>query len=218
MLKVLVVDDEENNLEMIKKFGNVKDYDVTTCMQAYDAIKLVNHKEYDVIILDVMMPQINGFELLEQIKKMTKSKVIFLSAKSSLPNRLKGLELGAVDYITKPFSLEELFLKIKNISEDNKNEFIYDGITIDLNLRKVYIDEQVYNLSENLFDLLFILLKNANTPVSRQHLLQEIWNTNEDYSSRTVDIHICKLRTILRKRGYKIVTVRKKGYMYETKK
>ncbi len=214
MINILAVDDEVENLNLIKQYGEIMNYNVDICTDPLKVTNLLELKTYQIVVLDVMMPELNGFELLEKISQAYDIKVIFLSARSSLNDRLKGLELGAIDYIAKPFSLEELFLKIANLCKnEERHEYTYDGLTINIKDNTVKWDDESIQLSNYLFDLLYELLKNSNKPLSRTYLLDKIWSIDEEYSSRTVDTHIHKLRLLLKNKGCRIVTVRSKGYL-----
>ncbi len=218
MSKILIIDDEKDNVDLIVKYGNNLGNEMVGMTDELLALKYLENEQFDLIILDVMMPKMNGYELISQIKRYSNAKIIFLSAKTNIKDRIRGLKLGAIDYMVKPFSLEELFLKISNIIEVKENYECRNGNLI-LNFKEKTLvkNETNINISPILFELLYELINNENKVLSRKYLLEVVWNRSIEYSSRTVDIHILKLRTLLQEDGGRIKTVRTKGYMYENK-
>lgn len=216
MAKILIVDDEQANIDMIKRYGEHLGYDLVGISESSLVETEIKRENYDLIILDVMMPNIDGFELLKRIKSVTQVKVVFLSARTDVKSRIEGLKLGAVDYMIKPFSLEELFLKIGNLIDiDKSHKYKYDDYILDIVTKSVTKEDLELNMSPILFDLFYVLISNKGKILTREYLLEEVWGTKPEFASRTLDTHILKLRTILGNDGGRIKTVRSKGYMYE---
>lgn len=217
MYKILVIDDEIENSNLIESYGQHLGHNVTSICYPKQALKHLSENSYDIILLDIMMPGISGLELFGEIKKLTDAKIFFLSALGEASDRINGLKLGSNDYITKPFSLEELFLRIDNclqINSASTSESIND-ISFDAHHLIVRIDGEEIKLTSILFKLLYELVSHKNQILSRDHLLKAVWNDSGNSYSRTVDTHILKLRNKLGKNSYKIVTVVGQGYTYE---
>lgn len=215
MINILVIDDEQENVNIITKFAKLKGYNAVGETDPIAGLKLAQTTDFDLIILDVVMPELDGFSLLEQLDNVATKNVIFLSARGSTPDRINGLKLGAIDYMIKPFSIEELFLKIANIISTTKPKQIKGDIVLNPQTSHVLIDGQEVRLSSTLYRLLDVLVSNPNTVYSRDQLLELVWNTKHSGSNRTVDTHILKLRNLLGSKSYKLLTVKGQGYMYE---
>lgn len=218
MAKILIVDDEQANIEMIKKYGEHLNYELVGISNPSLVEAEIKQEKYDLIILDVMMPNIDGFELLEKIKNITQTKVVFLSARTDVKSRIEGLKLGAVDYMIKPFSLEELFLKVGKLIEiSSSHKYKHDDYIFDISRKSVTRKAVKLNMSPIMFDLFYVLISNKGGILTREFLLEQVWGTKPEFTSRTLDTHILKLRNLLGNDGGKIKTVRTKGYMYESK-
>lgn len=213
MYKILVIDDEQENCNLIQTYGTHLGHQVDILTNPLEVQTLLLNESYHLILLDVMMPEINGFDLVEELTQANSSKVIFVSALGTTSNRIKGLKLGAVDYITKPFSLEELFLKIDILL--TPTEPVIDGYKFDHYRHLVTTPTQQIRLSNTLFNLLFELVNNPGETLSRDYLLKTVWGIDSSGYNRTVDTHILKLRKELKSESYKIVTVIGEGYKYE---
>lgn len=213
MYNILIIDDEIENGKLIEAYALHLGHQVTILTNPLDTRMVLQANHYDIILLDVMMPQISGLELINEITQLTSSKVIFLSALGETSNRIRGLKLGAVEYLAKPFSLEELFLKIDIIL--NSQQTIINDIHFNAHTHVVTINNNQIKLTNILYLLLYKLVSNQGTVLSREYLLKEVWGiTTSDYN-RTVDTHILKLRNRLGADSFKIVTVIGKGYKYE---
>lgn len=201
--QILVVDDEKSIVKGIR-FSLLQDGMEVDC--AYDgeeALELAKQKEYDVILLDVMLPKYDGFEVCQQIREFSNMPIIMLTAKGNDMDKILGLEYGADDYITKPFNILEVKARIKAIIRRNSsknapkkatNEIIKGDLRLDLDARRVYIAQKEMNLTVKEFDLLELLAKNPNKVYSRDNLLTIIWGSEYPGDVRTVDVHIRRLR------------------------
>ncbi len=187
---------------------------------AYDgevAADLIEQKEYDLILLDVMLPKVDGYELLDYIKQTAKVPIIFLTAKGQVKDKVKGLKSGADDYITKPFEMEELIARVQavlrryNKLEDTIN---VDNITINVVARSVKKGDEKIDLTPKEFDLLMLLVQNKNTALYREIIFEKVWGEELEFETRTLDLHIQRLRKKLHWKD-KIKTVYKIGYMLE---
>ncbi len=216
MKKILIVDDNIENIELIKRYGEFKNYFIKGVTNPLEVEGIIDNEVFDIVILDIMMEQMDGFTLAQKIKN---NNIIFLSAKQETKFRIEGLKLGAIDYMTKPFSLEELFLKIENIlklKDLNQNfETLKENYIFNIKDKTVKKGEAFIKVSPLMFDLFYELIINKNIVLSRSYLLDKIWGTDEEFSSRTVDVHIVKLRQLLKEDGKNIKTIRGKGYTYE---
>ncbi|WP_408955911.1 response regulator [Natroniella sp. ANB-PHB2] len=225
--KVLVVDDEENIVELIKFNLEQEGYQVLTAYDGVEALERVKEKEFDLVVLDLMLPQIDGFEVCRQIRtdnKLKRLPIIMLSAKGEEVDKILGLELGADDYVTKPFSPRELLARVKAVLRRSSsiaeldNKLIEEGeITVDLEKYQVGIKGQELNLTPKEFAVLSILIGYPGQVFSRNYLLEEIWGYGYHGDTRTVDVHIRRLRKKIAqysKQEY-ILTVRGFGYKFK---
>lgn len=226
MKNILVVDDEKNIVELIRYNLKKEGYSVFCAYNGFEALELVNKNKIDLIILDLMMSDIDGYEILKKIRQNLKTKpipIIIISAKSDEFDKILGLELGADDYITKPFSIRELIIRVKallrRVSEYSNivNIIKFDNIIVDLDKRIVRKDDKVINLSLKEFELLKLLLENKGRVVTRNYILETIWGYEFEGDTRTVDVHIRFLRKKLsdddNSQKY-IETVRGIGYRF----
>lgn len=219
MAKILIVDDEDNIREVVREYCELNGYDTEEAADGMEAIEKVRQTHYDCIILDVMMPKLDGFSACREIKKIDDVPVIMLSARSEEYDKLFGFELGVDDYVAKPFSPKELMARVKVIlergSHHEKKVIKIDGLEIDVLGRSVTVDGKKANLTPKEIDLLLYLVQNPNVAMSRQKLLEEVWNYDYFGDDRTVDTHIKMLRHNLGKYRNHIVTVRGMGYKFE---
>ncbi len=216
MKEILIVEDDEAISNLI--YMNLKEegYNCTTAIDGKIAADLVENNRYDLVLLDVMLPEINGYELLEYIKNFN-IPVIFLTAKSKTEEKIKGLKLGAEDYITKPFIMEELIARIEVVlrrNELSEERLEILDITIDTRSRKVFIDNKEIDLTVKEFDLLCVLVKNKNKALTREALYEKVWREEYLASTRTLDLHIQRLRKKLNWEN-NIKTVFRIGYRLE---
>lgn len=218
MSRLLLVDDEIRIREVIKEYATISGHTVDEASDGLEAIDLVQKNDYDVIILDVMMPNLDGYNACKRIKAIKKVPIIMLSARQEEMDKLYGFELGIDDYVTKPFSPKELMARIKVITERNKqsNTMVeFGGISIDIEGRVLYIDGEVRHVTPKEFELLAYLIQNKNVAISRDKLLQVVWEYDYFGDDRTVDTHIKMLRKNLGPYRNYIQTIRGIGYKFE---
>ena len=221
-MRILVVEDEKNlNDIIVKKLKNEK-YGVDSCFDGKDAIDYILATEYDVIILDIMLPKLNGFEVLKSIRnKNIKTPVLMLTAKDGIEDKVQGLDLGADDYLIKPFSFEELLARIRvllrrNSTNNNANN-IYKiaNLTVDIDSRSVFRDDKSIKLSTREFTILEYLIRNKGKVLSRDSIEQHIWDYEYEGGTNVVDVYIRYLRKKIDD-GYSpklIYTIRNIGYV-----
>ncbi len=219
MATLLIVDDEIMIREVIKEYGNSYGYEVLEASDGMEAIEIVKENKIDCVILDVMMPHLDGFTTCKHIKEYSDVPIIMLSARVAEDDKLYGFELGIDDYVSKPFSPKELMARIKVVIERSTNKIkdviSVEGIYIDKKAHVVKIDDEIVHLTNKEFDLLVYLIENESTAITREKLLENIWGYDYYSMDRTVDTHIKMLRKNLGKYGNKIVTVRGVGYKFE---
>lgn len=214
MAKILIVEDEFPINNLISKNLTLTGHE---CLSAYDglsAIELIQGSSPDLVILDVMLPGLSGFDLIKLIGDIP---VIFVTARSGLDDRLKGLSLGADDYIVKPFAIQELLARVSIVLRRTKrgdNSISFDGLTVDMGSRKVYRGDEKINLTPKEYALLEVLINHRNLALSREKLISMVWTYDYEGDTRTVDVHIQQLR---QKLGLKdrIKTIYKVGYRLE---
>lgn len=219
MAKILIVDDEENIREVVREYCELSGYETDEASDGLEAIDKVKNNHYDCIVLDIMMPKLDGFSACREIKKIDDVPVIMLSARTEEYDKLFGFEIGVDDYVIKPFSPKELMARIKVILERGSHHeskiLKYGGLEIDVPGRTVTVDGERANLTPKEIDLLIYLAQHQNVALSRQKLLEEVWNYDYFGDDRTVDTHIKMLRHSLGKYRDHIVTVRGMGYKFE---
>ncbi len=227
MPKILVVDDERPIAEIIKYNLQKEGYEVHTAYDGDEAIKVVHKTNPELVILDIMLPKKNGFDVLKEIRMEYVMPVVMLTAKEEENDKITGLELGADDYITKPFSNKELIARVKanlrrvrlsNVNEEMKSKIIEAGnLIIDMNTYEVSRDNQIIDLTNREFDLLKYLFLNADRVFNREHLLKEVWGY-EFGDLRTVDVTVRRLREKIETDDDKyIITKRGTGYYFKSK-
>lgn len=222
MYKILIVDDEAKIREVIKEYAEFSGYEVTEAEDGMSAIGLCKLNDYDLIIMDIMMPKLDGFSACKEIKKLKDIPVIMLSARGEEYDKLFGFELGIDDYVVKPFSPKELMAKI-NVILSRKNAgsasaqgvMKFGGLEINIPARTVTVDGQKVDLTPKEYDLLFYLVENRNIALSRDKLLSDIWGYDFFGDDRTIDTHIKNLRNNLGPYRDYIVTLRGVGYKFE---
>lgn len=219
MTTLLIVDDEIMIREVIKEYGNSYGYKVLEASDGLQAIEIIKKNDVDCVILDVMMPHLDGFSTCKHIKEHSDVPIIMLSARVAEDDKLYGFELGIDDYVSKPFSPKELMARIKVVIERRTNKvkdvINIEGISIDKLAHVVKVDDEIVHLTNKEFDLLVFLIENENKAITREKLLENIWGYDYISMDRTVDTHIKMLRKNLGKYGSKIVTVRGVGYKFE---
>ena len=220
MAKVLVVDDEQKIRAVIREYAEWNGYEVTEATNGMEAVEFCRLNDYDVIVMDVMMPKLDGFSTVKEIKKTKDIPVIMLSARAEEYDKLFAFEVGVDDYMIKPFSPKELMARIavilaRTAPQDNHEDLlVYDGLVIDLPAREVTLDGEKAVLTPKEYDLLVYLVQNKNIALSRDVLLSDIWGY--DFGDvRTIDTHVKNLRNNLGPYRSKIVTLRGVGYKFE---
>lgn len=223
-MRVLVVDDEEKIRNVIKEYAKFEGYEIDEAADGMEAIAKCKSEDYDIIIMDVMMPKLDGFSSIKEIKKHKDIPVIMLSARGEEYDKLFGFEIGVDDYVVKPFSPKELMARINAVITRSKSsvsnrveqeKYVLDGLEIDLLGRNVYVDGVKKDLTPKEFELLQYFIMNKNIALSREKILNEVWGYDFFGEDRTVDTHVKMLRNNLGKYRDKIVTVRGMGYKFE---
>ena len=228
MYSILVVDDEARIRTIIRKYAEFEGHTVIEACDGMEAVNMCRNGKYDIIIMDIMMPELDGFSACREIRKISQTPIIMLSARGEEYDKINGFELGIDDYVVKPFSPKELMLRIeavmKRVSRSNtveperKNEIIEldgGGLRADLTARIVYIDGQRVDMSPKEYDLFFYMLTNRNIALSREKLISEVWGYDFYGDARTLDTHIKLLRKSLGRYSEYIVTLRGVGYRFE---
>ena len=223
MKKVLIVDDEIKIREVVKEYTEFSGYEAFEAQDGMEAVRLCRENDYDIVLLDVMMPKLDGYSACKEIRKFSDVPIIILSARGEEYDKLFGFELGIDDYVVKPFSLKELMARINavlnrrgsKLEEEEKNELKYKGIEVDLQGRIVKIEGNRVELTPKEYELLVYLMRNKNIALSRERLLSEIWGYDFFGEDRTIDTHIKNLRANLGEYRDAIVTMRGLGYKFE---
>ena len=227
MYNILVVDDEVRIRSVIRKYAEFEGHTVTEAGDGMEAVRLARTGNYDIIILDIMMPELDGFSSCREIRKTMKTPIIMLSARGEEYDNINGFELGVDVYVVKPFSPRELMLRVEAVMkrtrasaeaarvENQIVSFDKGGLRVDLTARIVYIDDKRVDMSPKEYDLLFYLLRNRNIALTRERLITEVWGYDFYGDARTLDTHIKLLRKSLGKYSSYIVTLRGVGYRFE---
>ncbi|MGO4888759.1 response regulator transcription factor [Anaerobacillus sp. MEB173] len=225
MFKVLIADDDQNVREIIRYYFEQHNIELIEAPDGIEGLELAKKESLDLIILDIMMTSMDGYDVCREIRKFSDVPIVMLTAKGEEFDRVLGLELGADDYITKPFSPRELVARIKAIlrrieSKDQTNQrisrYIYHDIEINLNRREVIVKGEKINFRPKEFDLLAFLAKSPGNVYTREQLLEQVWEYNFIGDIRTVDVHIKKVRQKLKKVSYDLIeTVWGVGYKFE---
>ncbi|MBP3759282.1 MAG: response regulator transcription factor [Firmicutes bacterium] len=222
MYKLLVVDDEPKIREIIREYAEFAGYEVEEAEDGMVALGLCKLNDYDLIIMDIMMPKLDGFSACKEIKKIKDIPTIMLSARGEEYDKLFGFELGIDDYVVKPFSPKELMARInvvitrhKGASQAAQSVLKFEGLEINVPARTVSVDGKRVELTPKEYDLLFYLIENKNIALSRDKLLSDIWGYDFFGDDRTIDTHIKNLRNNLGEYRKFIVTLRGVGYKFE---
>ena len=223
-MKVLVVDDEVKIRAVIKEYAEFEGYEIDEAADGMEAIAKCKATDYDIIIMDIMMPKLDGYSAVKEIKKIKNIPVIMLSARGEEYDKLFGFEIGVDDYVVKPFSPKELMARINAVITRSKSngvsnvpqeKYVYEGLEIDMLGRNVYVDGEKKDLTPKEYELLQYFMKNKNIALSREKILNEVWGYDFFGEDRTVDTHVKMLRNNLGQYRDKIVTVRGMGYKFE---
>jgi DNA-binding response OmpR family regulator len=227
MYHILVVDDESRIRAIIRKYAEFEGHKVTEATDGMDAVYKCRENTYDMIIMDIMMPELDGFSACREIRKSSQTPIIMLSARGEEYDKINGFELGVDDYVVKPFSPKELMLRVeaimkrvrqRNSTPQTQNmvvELDNGGLRADVTARLVYIDGERVDMSPKEYDLFFYMLSNRNIALSREKLLCEVWGYDFYGDARTLDTHIKLLRKSLGPYADHIVTLRGVGYRFE---
>ena len=218
MNKLLIVDDEEKIVEVLKEYALFEGFMVDTASNGLEAVEKAKFASYDCIIIDIMMPIMNGYDAVKQIKKIDNTPILMVSARSEEYDKLLGFELGIDDYIVKPFSPKEVMARVKAIIKRYQilSEQIVEGkLVINKASREVVFENEIISLTNKEYDLLVYLVSNKNIAISRKDLLTNIWGFDYFGDGRTVDTHIKMLRSHLGSAGEFIKTVHGFGYKFE---
>jgi len=223
MAKLLIVDDEEKIRDFIKKYAKFEGHEVSEAGNGMTALALMEEHSFDIIILDIMMPELDGFSTAKEIRKKYLTPIIMLSARGEEYDKIHGFELGIDDYVVKPFSPKELMMRVDailkrtgtNVQVTSNKIFTYQTLTIDFTARIVYIDGEKINLSPKEYDLLFYMATNKGIALTREKLISDVWGYDFYGDDRTLDTHIKLLRKSLRQYSNLIVTLRGVGYRFE---
>lgn len=227
MYKVLIVDDEENIRKGLREYCEFEGHEVIEACDGMEAVKICREQDFDVIIMDIMMPRLDGFSACKEIRKIKDIPVLMLSARGEEYDKLFGFELGIDDYVVKPFSPKEVMARLNVIVTRNRDKkaepqgneiFKYEELEVDLTARRVLIMGERIEMTPKEYDLLFYLIKNRNIALSRNKLLNDVWGFDFYGDDRTVDTHIKMLRSSLGEYRDLIVTIRGVGYIFETDK
>ena len=218
-MKILIVDDEVKIREVVSEYAKASGYECDQACNGKDAVDMVSRNDYDCVILDIMMPELDGFSACKKIKSIKDVPVIMLSARTEEDDKLFSFDIGVDDYVTKPFSPKELMARIRVVCERNASrsneKYTIEGLVIDVLGRSVSIDGEKITLTPKELDLLIYLVKNKNIAVGRDKLLSAVWEMDYYEDDRTIDTHIKMLRKDLGPYADHIVTVRGMGYKFE---
>ncbi len=224
MFKVLVVDDEEKIREVIREYAEFEGHTVVEAKDGMEAISLCKKEDFDVIIMDIMMPKLDGFSSYKEIRKTKDIPVLMLSARGEEYDKLFGFEIGIDDYVVKPFSPKEVMARLNVIVSRNakfKKRDLYhqklkfEGLEIDMIGRNVYVDGTKIEMTPKEYELLFYLVKNKNVALSREKILNDVWGFDFFGDDRTVDTHIKMIRNSIGEYRDYIITLRGLGYKFE---
>ena len=225
MVRLLIVDDEEKIRSLVKKYAAFEGYDVEEADSGLTAIQMVQSGHFDLIVMDVMMPELDGFSTVREIRKTSRVPVIMLSARGEEYDRIHGFEAGVDDYVVKPFSPKELMMRIaavlsrtrQGVAPQALGHDVYQSgdLSVDFTARRVTIGGQAVELSPKEYDLLFYLVRNRGIALSRNRLLTEVWGYDFCGDDRTLDTHIKMLRKALAQHSPSIVTLRGTGYRFD---
>ena len=219
-MKVLIVDDEEMIRGVLKEYVEFEGGTAYEAADGMQAVNLCRDNDFDIILMDVMMPRLDGFSAVKEIKKIKNIPVIMLSARGEEYDKLFGFEIGVDDYVTKPFSPKEVMARIhavlKRGAQENINDVVtFEGLTIDMVGRNVLVDREKAELTPKEYEILFYFVKNKGIALTREKLLMDVWGFDFYGDDRTVDTHIKMLRSNLKQYRKFIVTLRGLGYKFE---
>ena len=227
MPKILICDDEEGLRAVLRRYATFEGHEVTEACDGMEAVNLCKTNSFDIIIMDIMMPELDGFSAVKEIRKSSDTPVLMLSARGEEYDRLHGFEVGVDDYVVKPFSSKEIMMrvnailrrasKINSAIQDEEGHIIFEkqGFKVDLTAYKVFVDGVQVNMAPKEYDLLFFLIRNKNIAVHREKILTEVWGFDYYGDDRTLDTHIKLLRKSLGQYAGLIKTLRGLGYRFD---
>ncbi len=221
--KILIVDDEKNIRNVIKEYAKFDGFETFEAEDGMQAVEMCRTQDFDLIIMDIMMPKLDGYSAVREIRKTKQIPVIMLSARGEEYDKLFGFELGVDDYVIKPFSPKELLARIRAVMKrsaapapaGDNNVLKFEGLEINMSGREVFVDGKPVSLTPKEYDLLFYLVRNKGIALSREKLLEEVWGYDFYGDDRTVDTHIKMLRNSLGDYRKFIVTLRGMGYKFD---
>lgn len=220
MTKILIVDDEANIREVLREYTSFVGFECDEAEDGMEAVEKCRDYTYDLIVMDIMMPRLDGISAVKEIKKLYDVPVLFLSARSEEYDKLFGFEVGADDYVVKPFSPSEIIARVKAIlartnRHNKKDREVFNGLVVDFDGRAVQVDGVNVDMTPREYELIFYLVRKRGIAVSREELLREIWGEEFEGDDRTVDTHIKMLRSNLGPYRDCIVTIRGMGYKFD---
>lgn len=222
-MKVLIVDDEEMIRAVLREYIEFEGGEAEEAQDGMEAVKMCRERDYDVILMDVMMPRLDGFSAVKEIRKFKDTPVIMLSARGEEYDKLFGFELGSDDYVTKPFSPKEVMARIHAVTKRSANAkakqsrdtYEFEGLVIDKAGRNVYVNGERAELTPKEYELLFYFVENEGIALTREMLLNKVWGYEFYGDDRTIDTHVKRLRGNLKEYRKFIVTLRGLGYKFE---
>ncbi len=223
-MHILIADDEAMIREIIKKYAQFEGIEVSEAEDGFEAVQMAESQRFDLIVLDIMMPRLDGFSACREIRKHTDVPILMLSARGEEYDRIHGFELGVDDYVVKPFSPKELMMRIHAICSRygqkekpalKKEIYQSDGLMIDFTGRRVFVDDKQVELAPKEYDLLFYLVRNRGIALTREKLINDVWGYDFYGDDRTLDTHIKLLRRDLGPYSGRISTLRGVGYRFE---
>ncbi|MBR4223681.1 MAG: response regulator transcription factor [Oscillospiraceae bacterium] len=221
--KILIVDDEKNIRSVIAEYAKFEGYETAEAEDGMQAVDMCRTEDFDLIIMDIMMPRLDGYSAVREINKIKKIPVIMLSARGEEYDKLFGFELGVDDYVTKPFSPKELLARMRAVikrtsaaeTTEQHETLVFEGLEIDMIGREVRVDGEPAQLTPKEYDLLFYMVRNKGIALSREKLLEEVWGYDFYGDDRTVDTHIKMLRNSIGEYRKFIITLRGMGYKFD---
>ena len=223
-MRVLIVDDEEMIRAVLREYIEFEGGEAEEAQEGMEAVMRCKEEQFDVVLMDIMMPKLDGFSAVKEIRKFSQVPVIMLSARGEEYDKLFGFEIGADDYVTKPFSPKEVMARIhavvKRTAKDQPSACVYEfeGLKVDIERRSVFVDGVPAELTPKEYELLFYFVENEGIALTRERLLNQVWGYDFYGDDRTVDTHVKMLRGNLKEYRKFIVTLRGLGYKFDTNK
>ena len=223
MHKILIVDDEQKIREVLREYALYENFEVCEAQDGLEAVQICKSNKFDAIVLDIMMPKMDGISACVEIKKYTDAPILMLSARDEEYDKLSGFALGIDDYVTKPFSPKEVMARLnvmirrynKDALNADNNIYKFGGLKVDIDGREVYVDSKKVEMTPKEYELLFYLVRNRNIALDREKLITEVWGYDYYGDDRTLDTHIKLLRSSLGEYRKFLVTLRGVGYRFE---